>query len=198
VTPEGELKLAVPGTDSTRAYDEFVGTGDDLDRALSEWLGHAVSLVPAKDHSAVSAENFDDPLDEDGPFHSWQLPEGRFVDSAPILLITTATLESGASIYPEGRWDVRRFRPNIVVDTPATFWLEDSWRGLALQIGDVELTVTKPCSRCTMVTRPQPGLPADATIFRSLAHEHGVTFGVLCDVSVPGTIHVDDEVTLLR
>jgi hypothetical protein len=48
-----------------------------------------------------------------------------------------------------------------------------------------------------MVTRRQPGIPADQTIFRSLAHEHGATFGVLCDVRTPGIVHVGDELELL-
>jgi hypothetical protein len=189
--------MAIPGEAPADPDREFIGTGRQLDEALTEWLGREVSLVPAKDHPAVSAENFDDPLDESSGVHSWQLPEGRFVDAAPLLLITTATLASAAGIYPEGRWDIRRFRPNIVLETPATSWLEDGWRGLGLRIGQVELSVRKPCGRCTMVTRPQPGIPADPTIFRSLAHEHGATFGVLCDVVAPGRINVDDEVELL-
>jgi hypothetical protein len=48
-----------------------------------------------------------------------------------------------------------------------------------------------------MITRAQPGIPADLTIYKSLAHVHGATFGVLCDVRTPGTITVDDEVELV-
>jgi uncharacterized protein len=198
VSAAGELTVAVPlpGME-TEKRREFIGMSPELDAALSAWLGREVALVPAKNHPTVSAENFDDALDESGPVHDWQLPEGRFVDSAPLLLITTATLESGAGIYPEGRWDVRRFRPNLVVDANGTSWLEDGWRNLVLRVGEVELSVQKPCTRCTMVTRAQPGIPADSTIFRSLAHEHGATFGVLCDVRTPGTLHVGDELHLL-
>jgi uncharacterized protein len=198
VSDAGELTVSVPRPGvETEAPREFTGTSPELDAALSSWLGREVALVPAEDYPVVSAENFDDALDESGPVHDWQLPEGRFVDSAPLLLITTATLESGAGIYPEGRWDVRRFRPNLVVDADGTSWLEDGWRGLVLRVGEVELSVRKPCTRCTMVTRAQPGIPADSTIFRSLAHEHGATFGVLCDVRTPGTLHVGDELELL-
>jgi uncharacterized protein YcbX len=198
VSAAGELTVSVPRPGAETAETrEFPGMSPELDAALSEWLGLEVALMPAKDHPAVSAENFDNALDESGPVHDWQLPEGRFVDSAPLLLITTATLESAAGIYPEGRWDVRRFRPNLVVDAQGTSWLEDSWRNLVVRVGEAELSVRKPCTRCTMVTRAQPGIPADQTIFRSLAHEHGATFGVLCDVRTPGIIHVGDELELL-
>jgi uncharacterized protein YcbX len=196
VSSVGELTLSVPWKSPEDAR-EFIGLSPGLDAALSEWLGHDVALVPAEDHPVVSAENFDDALDETGPVHDWQLPEGRFVDSAPLLLITTATLESAVGIYPEGRWDVRRFRPNLVVEAPGTAWLEDGWRDLVLGIGEVELSVRKPCTRCTMVTRQQPGIPADTNIFRSLAHEHGATFGVLCDVRKPGSLRVGDELELI-
>jgi hypothetical protein len=194
----GELTASIPEPGGvTTATRDFSGLSPALDAALSAWLELDVELTPAKDHPVVSAENFDDALDEDGPVHEWQLPEGRFVDSAPLLLITTATFESAAGIYPEGRWDVRRFRPNLVIDAAGTSWLEDSWPSLLLRVGEVELSVRKPCTRCTMVTRAQPGIPADTNIFRSIAHEHGATFGVLCDVRKPGVLRVGDALELL-
>ena len=198
ISTAGELTLSVPESGAEiEGTREFLGMSAELDASLSAWLGRDVTLVPAKDHPIVRAENLDDALEESGPVHDWELPEGRFVDSAPLLLITTATLESALGIYPEGRWDVRRFRPNLVVDANGTSWLEDGWRNLGLRIGEVELVVRKPCTRCTMVTRAQPGIPADLTIYRSLAHEHGATFGVLCDVRTPGTLHVGDELEIL-
>jgi uncharacterized protein len=198
VSSLGELTVAVPNpAGEPESASEFIGLSPGLDAALSAWLELDVALVPAKDHPPVRAENFDDALDESGPVHDWQLPEGRFVDSAPLLLITTATLESAVGIYPEGRWDVRRFRPNLVVDAPGTSWLEDGWPNLVIRVGEVELSVRKPCTRCTMVTRAQPGIPADTSIFRSLAHEHGATFGVLCDVRTTGTLRVGDELEIL-
>src|SRR5487761_2538564 len=68
---------------------------------------------------------------------------------------------------------------------------------LRIRIGSAVMRVPKPCGRCTMVTRAQPGIDADQKIFTSLAHEHGATFGVLCDVGSAGIIHLDDEVELL-
>jgi hypothetical protein len=51
--------------------------------------------------------------------------------------------------------------------------------------------------RCTMVTRPQPGLERDVDVFRSLARHHGGRFGVWTGVRTPGTVAVGDTVVLL-
>lgn len=46
----------------------------------------------------------------------WDLPPGTFFDLALVHVLTTATLERLREIYPQGRFEVRRFRrPNIVV-----------------------------------------------------------------------------------
>lgn len=44
------------------------------------------------------------------------MPPGRFVDAMALLVLTTASLRAGAARYPDGDWDGRRFRPNILVD----------------------------------------------------------------------------------
>src|SRR5260370_18820276 len=45
------------------------------------------------------------------------LPEDTFFDCALLHLLTTATLDQLRGLYPDGRFEVRRFRPNIVVET---------------------------------------------------------------------------------
>jgi len=47
-----------------------------------------------------------------------------------------------------------------------------------------------------MVTRAQPGLDADAGVFRTLARHHRGLFGVWCDVLTGGTLSVGDEAIL--
>jgi len=76
-------------------------------------------------------------------------------------------------------------------------WLEDTWAGRALRIGDAVIGVRVPCTRCTMVTRPQPGLDRDLDIYRVLARQHRATFGVWSDVQSPGTIRAGDTAELV-
>jgi len=51
----------------------------------------------------------------------------------------------------------------------------------------------RPCIRCTMVPRAQPGLEANAGVFRTVARHHRGLFGVWCDVLTGGTLSVGDE-----
>jgi uncharacterized protein YcbX len=172
-----------------------LGAGPGTDRALSDWLASPVALVPSLGQ-AGRAEFFVDATDDTSQAVEWTMPTGRYVDTAPVLLLTTASLRSGAGLHPDGTWNPRRFRPNILVDLDDEGWVEDGWVGQTLRLGSVELVPTQPCVRCTMVTRAQPGLDADTDVFRTLARHHRGHLGVWCDVTVPGSVSVGDRVSL--
>jgi hypothetical protein len=188
VANQAELKL--PTGDVCR------GTGPATDEALSAWLGAAVSLVAAAAQPPSQAEYFADATDDSSAAIEWTMPSGRFVDAAPLLVLTTASLRSGASLHPAGNWDVRRFRPNVLVDTDRGGWYEDDWSGRTVRIGDVELVPQQPCVRCTMVTRAQPGLERDIDVYRAVARHHDGNLGVWTAVQTPGTIRVGDAVVV--
>jgi uncharacterized protein YcbX len=171
-------------------------TGDETDRALSAWLEKPVSLVDAREVPASEAEFFADATDDASEAVAWTMPAGRFVDALPLLVLTTASLRAGADRHAVGDWNVRRFRPNVLVEADGDDWLEDAWVGHELHIGDVVLTVVAPCARCTMVTRPQPGLARDLDVFKTLAREHGGSYGVWAAVTTPGVVRVDMPVAV--
>jgi uncharacterized protein YcbX len=170
------------------------GLGDNTDAALSAWLGRPVSLVAAADLPPQPAEMFTDSTDDSSDVLEWNLMGGRFVDVFPLLLLTTASLRAGEAAYGDGDWNVRRFRPNVLIEADGTDWVEDAWSGKGVRIGDVELQAIAPCGRCTMVTRAQPGLDKDLDVFRTLNREHGATFGMWATVTTPGTIRTGDPV----
>jgi uncharacterized protein YcbX len=173
----------------------LTGPGPATDRGLSEWLHGPVRLVGAVGSDPGRAEFFEDPTDDTSPAIEWTMPEGRFVDAAPVLVLTTASLRTAAGLYPDGAWDVRRFRPNILLDVDGDGWVEDDWLGQQLHLGTASVLPREPCVRCTMVTRPQPGLDHDADIFRTLARHHRGHFGVWADVETAGVLSVSDAVT---
>jgi uncharacterized protein YcbX len=170
-----------------------VGPGRRTDDLLSEWLGSPVSLVAPPSGAGGRAEFFADATDDTSEAIEWTMPVGRFVDAAPVLVLTTASLRTAAQLLPDGEWDPRRFRPNVLIDVDGDDWLEDRWIGQALQIGTVTLLPQQPCVRCTMVTRAQPGLDADVEVFRTLARHHRGHFGVWSDVLEPGRLSVGDR-----
>lgn len=73
-------------------------------------------------------------------------------DEAPYLLTSIASLEDlNARLRKRGHdaIDMRRFRPNIVVDGVRP-WEEDTWK--RIRIGKIEFAVWQRCSRCVMTT----------------------------------------------
>jgi MOSC domain len=56
-----------------------------------------------------------DGLDHRDTVTDFTLPQGTFFDVAMVHLLTTATLDRLRELYPQGRFEIRRFRPNIVV-----------------------------------------------------------------------------------
>ena len=175
---------------------ELDGPGQATDAALSDWLARPVRLVPANDEHGERAEFFADATDDTSEAIEWTMPPGRFVDAMALLVLTTASLRAGATRYPDGDWDVRRFRPNVLVDGAGEGWAEDSWCGQAIGIGAVELLPQQPCIRCTMVTRAQSGLRRDLDIYRTLARDHDGTLGVWTAVRSAGVVTEGQEVSL--
>jgi uncharacterized protein YcbX len=129
----------------------------------------------------------------------WELPAGTFFDLAVVHVLTTATIDRLRALYPEGRFEVRRFRPNIVVSTgpDAQGFVENDWIDRTIMIGDeVRLRVTGGCPRCVMTTLPQGDLPRDAGILRTAAQHNQANVGVYADVIAGGAIRRGDSVTL--
>lgn len=125
-------------------------------------------------------------------------PPGTFVDLSPVHLLSTASLRNLAA---DGKpYDVRRFRPNVLIDVgdgideAGQEFPESAWAGGELSIGSARLHVTIPTIRCVVPTRPQPGIELDKGITRQLAERTNRFLGVYADVSTPGVLGVGDEV----
>ena len=58
-------------------------------------------------------------------------PVGALYDAYPIHLLTRASLRALAELAPGAQFDVRRFRPNVLIDHDATELFEFGWRGRA-------------------------------------------------------------------
>ncbi len=171
----------------------------DLNRILSDALNREVTLGLAQ-RGAVSAEEYwpdMEGLDHRDAVTDFTLPEDTFFDCAVVHLLTTATLDRLRELYPQGRFEVRRFRPNIVVQLASgeKSFAENSWVGHTLTVGDdVRLNVTGPCARCVMTTLPQGDLPRDPGILRTAAQHNHVNVGVYAAVLHGGTIRRRDPV----
>jgi uncharacterized protein YcbX len=173
---------------------ELIGTGDATDDALADWLGVPAHLASEKEAGGGSVDFIVDATDDTSEVVQYTTPPGRFVDVFPLLLLTTASLREGQRHYPTGDWDRRRFRPNVLIDVDGDGWIEDMWCNRDVALGGATVSVERPCDRCTIVTRAQPGLQRDVEIFKALAKHHASFLGVWCAVARPGTISVGDQV----
>jgi uncharacterized protein YcbX len=126
------------------------------------------------------------------------MPSRTFFDIAVVHLLTTSTINRLRELYPEGRFEVRRFRPNIVVKPCSgekNDFIEDSWVGKKVRIGEgIVLKVTAPCTRCVMITLPQGDLPKDLGILSTVARYNQVHVGVYASVHHGGRIHRGDSI----
>jgi uncharacterized protein len=186
----------------------------DCDQALSQALRREVTLaVTARGQVAgvqasvpaswtAQAEEYwpeMEGIDYRENVTDFALPPGTFFDCATVHLLTTATLHRLRECYPQGRFEVERFRPNLVVDPVGgePGFAEDAWIGHTLAIGDeVRLHITGPCGRCVMTTLAQGALPKDTAILRTAVQHHQGQVGVYAAVVRGGTIHRGDRVRL--
>ena len=174
----------------------------DVHQILSKVLKREVRLSAFRDLPTATAEEYwpdIEGLDHRDTVPDFGLPEGTFFDCAFAHLLTTATLDRLRVVYPQGRFEVRRFRPNVVVETGngEKDFVENAWIGKIVAIGDtVRLSITGPCPRCVMTTLPQGDLPRDAGILRAAAQHNRANVGVYASVLQGGKVCRGDSVSL--
>jgi uncharacterized protein YcbX len=129
------------------------------------------------------------------------MPAATFFDCAPVHILTTATLAKLAAFYPGGRFEPRRFRPNILVATgsPETSFVENTWVGKTIGIGaEVRIKITGDTGRCVMTTLAQDDLPRDLGILRAAAQCNQAHVGVYGEIVKPGMVRDHDPVSVIE
>lgn len=168
--------------------DGLIVTSDQssIHQALTEALGYDVALMSSapglssyeKYWLEVEGMPYQDVVTEEPLLAG---PAGEtFFDGASVHLLTTSALRQLQAHYPAGRFDARRFRPNIVIDLADDVQetIEAAWVDRTLAIGEeVRLSVIAPCVRCVMTTLPQGDLPGDPEILRVVGRHARFPFG---------------------
>jgi uncharacterized protein YcbX len=192
-----KLLLATGGDDGSLTLDDGTVLADDA--AFSSWLGHLVRRAEHGADTQVSFEMTFEPPNDDAEYYEIPAPAGQFVDMADVHIVSSATLAHLAAARPDLDWDVRRFRPNIVIDVgdSAEPFVEASWVGQDIAVGDARVHVDQETVRCAMPLRAQPGgLERQASMYDALESAHHNHVGIYCTVVTPGTVTTGDAVTL--
>ncbi|MDG1065035.1 MAG: MOSC domain-containing protein [Luminiphilus sp.] len=202
--------------------ESCAANSDEVHRWLSEKLNHPVTLWPL-----LPAENLDHyrrgaPDDEDfqqelmtvfgrlpgepipdltlfAEVLEFESPPGTYFDAFPILVMTYQSMATLAKCHPEGQFDFRRFRPNLLIDAvdDTSPFPEQAWIGKQLCIGDVVLEIVGPCPRCSMTTHATGDLPRDTSIMRHLVIEAEGNLGVYAKVVTAGKVKPGQTLQLI-
>ena len=176
-------RLHEDGSPEVTIPDGTVAGDDD---ALSGWLGRPVELRSSSTAAERRYENVDD--FEQEPVSGWSAFDGAagaFHDNpgARVSLVSNGTI---------GSWDVRRFRPNIVLHGEG----EDSLVGSTVTVGQATLDVGMRIERCVMTTRAQAGgVERDLDVLRTIARERDACLSVGALVAGSGTVRLGDALT---
>lgn len=218
--PSQPLIITLPDGETVRSESP------DINARLSEALDHEVTLWPLLpadrlDHyrrtppdegdwgtelRAMFGRTEDEPLPDLSRFPREVLenetPPGTYKDVYPLLLVTTRSLETLQRLAPESQVDVRRFRPNIVVeldggsDGDLGDFPEQAWVGRQVVLGDVVLDIVDSCPRCVMITREFDDLPQDRGLLRTVVRDAGQCLGVYATVQDAGNLATGEPVLL--
>lgn len=172
-----------------------------LNSILSDTVGRDVQFATTAPQDPSLEEYWPDMegLDHRETVTDEKMPPGTFFDLSVMHVLTTATIDRLRELYPEGRFEVRRFRPNVVVemDSDEKDFVENAWIDQTAAIGDeARIRVTGPCPRCVMTTLPQGDLPKDSGILRTAARHNNVNVGVYGEVLTEGMVRRGDPVRL--
>ncbi len=153
----------------------FHAADPDIERELGRWLDRQVALDDSRAPDST----------------------GPYFDTAPIHILTTASLRWARSLTPSSVWDVRRFRPNLLIEVPGESRPEQEWVGRRLRVGEAELALVSGTGRCRMTSRRQGELAEDPAIRRTLDQHSSGELGVYATVVTPGRVEVGDPCELL-
>src|SRR4051794_40698452 len=123
-------------------------------------------------------------------------PVGALYDAYPIHLVTRASLRVVAERAPGSQFDVRRFRPNVVIDGDGAELTEFGWCGGRLRAPNVTFDAEIPTVRCSIPTRQQGDLPADPDVLRTINAYADHCLGVYANVAKAGALAEGDALEL--
>jgi len=220
--------LEEPAVELTFPDGTTVTTGDaDVDQRLSDYLGRPVRLANTPPEGSQFEEVW--PTDIEGlapeaviqattasmtpdgePISAFPIsmdaPPGTFFDVTTLHVITTAALAALRAAAPDADFDVRRYRPNLLLESDEVGFVENDWVGHTLAIGsEARARVDLPTMRCVMTTLGQGDIGPDRSTLRTIAAVNRVELqgggvwacaGAYATVTDGGRLRVGDQVTV--
>jgi uncharacterized protein YcbX len=189
-TADAKVMIALP--DGT----ELPADTAEVAQRLSALLNRRVTVQSANAGHTVRHEFPADSTAGEGEPFLWEPGLAAFVDSSPLHLITTGTLRELSRLQPDSDFSHARFRPNVLVETNETGFVEHNWVGHDLSLGPVKCRVSDHKARCVMTTHAQGDLPQDRDVIKTIVKFNSANTGIELAALAPGTVRVGDAVKL--
>lgn len=116
-----------------------------------------------------------------------------------ILIISSSSLDKVSELCGKTELDVRRFRPNMVIELDSDIpFEEEHWIGKKIIINDSTYVINNNCERCAYVNI-DPVNPSikDPNVLKTIVKERNSNLGVYASVLTEGTVFEDADVLLV-
>jgi uncharacterized protein YcbX len=217
-----EIQQSPPAKITLNDGTTLLTTDADANERLSEAVGSPVSLWPLLpadqlEHyqrtppppgthpldalREIFARTPDEPLPDLEGFPevliAYESPPGTYFDAYPLLILSESSMATMQAGDDQSNFDIRRFRPNLLISVDEEGFPEDQWAGREAALGSARLKLDRVCPRCVMTTHGFDNLPKDPRIMRHLVQENGGNLGLYASVIEPGEVSVGDSLELI-
>ena len=158
------------------------------DRIATFFTGYLAGIYPSQSARHPNRA----PLQFVGEFDKTRYPDR---EAAHISLVSQATFNHLSELAGQ-MVDVRRFRPNIVLEgVPA--WEEFNWVGQEMQLGNARIAITARINRCLNIhVNPETGEQDIALLSLLQKHLQHTQTGVLAKIITSGSVAIGDRLAV--
>jgi len=172
---------------------EYTADSPDLAQGLSDLLGRQVTTRSADDTETIQHEFPTAVTEGEGEPFLYEPETEAFFDCAPLQLLTTATLVELQRLLPTSIVHRARFRPNFLIKTSATGFIENDWVNKDVTLGSLRCQVYDDTRRCIMVALGQGDLPRDTDVIRTILKRNEGRAGVALKAMSSGTVRAGEK-----
>lgn len=190
-TSDGEVMIRIPGC------REYPAGSVESARGLSDLLGRQVVTRSSETIETIQHEFPTAVTEGEGEPFLYRPETDAFFDCAPLQLLTTGTLRELKRILPASIIHPARFRPNFLIETKETGFVENNWVNNYVVLGSLKCEIYDDTRRCIMVALAQGDLPRDTGIIRTILKSNEGRAGVALKTPNSGVVRCGDMVEVL-
>ena len=190
-TSDGEVMIELPNG------REYSAGSAEVAHDLSALLGRNVVTRSADDTGTIQHEFPTAVTEGEGEPFLYEPETEAFFDCAPLQLLTSSTLAELQRLLPGSIIHRARFRPNFLVKTDESGFIENTWVGKDLTLGSWRCQVYDDTRRCIMVALAQGDLPRDTDVIRTVLKSNEGRAGVALKTIDSGTVKCGAKVEVL-